>query len=187
MSSSNEGGSSTDAQQQQQVVKPTCKVVTRPGQRGARVHPKGCKVRNRVVSGAVRKESKAGRLKPQKIRVTSSGNYYFQVSRGNGRIDTRMLWDTGATTTVMSYTTAKRIGVLSKDGHLRPGLRWGADTAVITASEQRVTVKTIVNVPLKIQRTGEVVSGKMYLLRGGSSLYGLSHIKNTKTLKVKYR
>ena len=185
-SSNNEGGSSTGAQQQ--LVKPTCKAVTRPGQRGARVHPKGCKVRNRVQGdGTVRKESKLGRLKPEKIRVTSSGNYYFQVSRDGGRVYTRMLFDTGATVTVMSYTTAKRIGVLSKDGHLRSGLRWGADTTVITASEQRVTVKTIVNVPLKIQRTGEVVSGKMYLLRGGSSLYGLSHLKNTKTLKVKYR
>ena len=86
-----------------------------------------------------------------------------------------------------SGSCAKRIGVLSKDGHLRPGLRWGADATVTTASEQRITVKSIQDVPLKIERTGEVVSGKMYLLRGGSSLFGISHIKNVKTLKVKYR
>ena len=50
-----------------------------------------------------------------------------------------------------------------------------------------VTVKSIANVPLKLQRTGEVVSGKVYLLRSGSSLFGISHIKNVNTLKVKYR
>lgn len=175
-SSNNGGGSSTGAQQQQQQVKPTCKVVTRPGQRGARVHPKGCKVRNRVQGdGTVRKESKLGRLKPQKLRVTSARNYYLQVARGNGRIYTKMLWDTGATTTVMSYTTAKRVGILSKDGNLRPGLRYGADARVTIASGEQVTVKSIVDVPLKIQRTGEVVSGKLYLLRLGSSLFGISH------------
>ena len=139
------------------------------------------------VDGTVRKESKLGRLKPQKLRVTSTRNYYLQIARGNGRIYTKMLWDTGATTTVMSYTTAKRIGILSKDGHLRPGLRDGADETVVIASGERITVKSIVDVPLKIQRTGEVVSGKMFLLRQGSSLFGISHIKNVKSPKVKYR
>ena len=169
-SRNNEGGSSTGAQQQ--LVKPTCKVVTRPGQRGARVHPKGYKTRNRVQGdGTVRKESKLGRLKPQKLRVTSARNYYLQVARGNGRTYTRMLWDTGATVTVMSYTTAKNIGILSKDGNLRPGLRYGADAQVTIASGERVTVKSIANVPLKLQRTGEVVSGKVYLLRSGIHTY----------------
>ena len=186
-SSNNGGGSSTDAQQQQ-VVKPTCKAVTRPGGRGARIHPKGCKIRNRVqANGTVGKEPKAGRLKPEKLRVVSSRNYYLQVARGNGRVYTKMLWDTGATVTVMSYTTAKRIGILTKDGNLRPGLRYGEDARVVIASGERVTVKSIVDVPLKIQRTGEIVSGKVYLLRSGSSLFGISHIKNVKTLKVKYR
>ena len=180
-----EGGSSTGAQQQ---VKPTCKVVTRPGGRGARIHPKGCKVRNRVqVDGTVRQESKAGRLKPEKLRVTSARNYYLQVARGNGRVYTKMLWDTGATTTVLSYTTAKRIGILSKDGNLRSGLRYGADETVVIASGERITVKSIANVPLKLQRTCEIVNGKLFLLRQGSSLFGISHIKNVKTLKVKYR
>ena len=140
-------GSSSDAQQQQ--VKPTCKVVTRPGQRGARVHPKGCKVRNRVQGdGTVRKESKLGRLKPEKLRVVSSRNYYLQVARGNGRVYTKMLWDTGATVTVMSYTTAKRLGILTKDGNLRPGLRYGADARVVIASGERVTVKNPAHRPI---------------------------------------
>ena len=145
-------------------------------------------MKNRVqANGTVRKESKLGRLKPQKLRVTSARNYYLQVARGNGRVYTKMLWDTGATTTVMSYTTAKRIGILSKDGHLRAGLRYGADETVVIASGERITVKSIANVPLKLQRTGEIVNGKLFLLRQGSSLFGISHIKNVKTLKVKYR
>ena len=45
-------------------VKPTCKAVTRPNERGARVHPKGCKIRYKVQpgNGYIRKVAK-------KIRV----------------------------------------------------------------------------------------------------------------------
>jgi predicted aspartyl protease len=93
--------------------------------------------------------------------VTSARNYYLQVARGNGRIYTKMLWDTGATTTVMSYTVAKRLGLLSQQGNLRPGLRYGADETVVIASGERITVKSIANVPLKLQRTGEIVNGKL--------------------------
>ena len=84
-------------------------------------------------------------------------------------------------------TVAKRLGILSQQGHLRPGLRYAADETVVIASGERITVKSIVDVPLKIQRTGEIVNGKLCLLRQGSSLFGISHIKNVKTLKVKYR
>ena len=59
------------------MSRPTCKVVTRTPvagrSGGARIHPKGCKVRNRVqASGVIRKEPKAapGTLKPEKHRIT---------------------------------------------------------------------------------------------------------------------
>ena len=45
--------------------KPTCKVVKRAGQRGARIHPKGCTVRTNVDVGAGTKvrTNKAGEQK----------------------------------------------------------------------------------------------------------------------------
>ena len=53
--------------------KPKCKVVVRDfeGKRGARIHPKGCRVAKRVMApgGAVRKVDKRGRLKADKLKV----------------------------------------------------------------------------------------------------------------------
>ena len=44
--------------------KPTCKVVKREGQRGARIDPKGCKVRTSVnAQGSKKKENKQGQEK----------------------------------------------------------------------------------------------------------------------------
>ena len=52
-------------------IRPTCKAVLRPNERGARVHPRGCRVRYRVQpNGKIRKVSKAtGQLKPEKQTV----------------------------------------------------------------------------------------------------------------------
>ena len=50
--------------------KPTCKVVKREGQRGARIDPKGCKVRTtKDAQGNKKKENKQGQ---QKIKRTTT-------------------------------------------------------------------------------------------------------------------
>ena len=48
----------------EKAPRPKCKVVLRPGQKGASIYPKGCQVRNRIVDGQKRKVNKAGKLKP---------------------------------------------------------------------------------------------------------------------------
>ena len=50
--------------------KPTCKVVKREGQRGARIDPKGCKVRTtKDAQGNKKKETKQGN---EKIKRTTT-------------------------------------------------------------------------------------------------------------------
>ena len=50
--------------------KPTCKVVKREGQRGARIDPKGCKVRTtKDAQGNRKKETKQGQ---EKIKRTTT-------------------------------------------------------------------------------------------------------------------
>ena len=58
--------------------KPTCKVVKRAGQRGARIHPKGCTVRTNVDVGAGTKvrTNKAG----EKKRKVVEGGPEHQVT-----------------------------------------------------------------------------------------------------------
>ena len=51
--------------------RPKCKVVLKDGERGARIFPKGCQVRNRVVAGVKRKVDKKGALKPTKKKGQS--------------------------------------------------------------------------------------------------------------------
>ena len=179
-------------QQQQAPVRPTCKVVTKPGQRGARIHPRGCRVRNRIVNGTMRKVSKAtGQIKPLKTKIIERGrNYYVTVQRAGGRStqSSRFLWDTGASNTSMSRTVAIRLGILTQAGHLRAPLSYGQDMRTRIADGTVLVVKSVRDVPLVLQPTNEIVRGTVVLMPGNaSSLYGVSHIKNTRTIKVKYR
>ena len=59
--------------------RPTCKAVKRPNQRGARIHPRGCRVRYILHDdGTIRKNAKAdGRLKPAKQTIELQGDRHF--------------------------------------------------------------------------------------------------------------
>ena len=58
----------------------TCKVVKRAGQRGARIAPKGCKVRTDIsADGTTTERNKAGETK---IRRTVADNAYFMTVAG---------------------------------------------------------------------------------------------------------
>lgn len=178
------------------MSRPTCKVVTRTPvagrSGGARIHPKGCKVRNRVqASGVIRKEPKAapGTLKPEKHRITRRSGRHFQVIlNGPGGVRKRFMWDTGATVTTASPRVLRELGVLTASGQPRGGLQWGPTATVDLADGSQHQMRTIRDVPLTIAGTNEVVRGEVTVGSGnGASLFGLGHIGQVKTLKVKFK
>ena len=99
--------------------KPTCKVVKREGQRGARIDPKGCKVRTtKDTQGNKRQYNKRGE---EKITLKTTGNEMRLVVAGARQHSTvrnwgnrtmrqraewrdrhKMIYDTGAQVTSMS-------------------------------------------------------------------------------------
>ena len=103
--------------------KPTCKVVKRQGQTGARIDPKGCKVRSeKDAAGRVKTTNKQGQQK-HKVKETDRDHYLFisgnktthHNKRNNWNNETpaqkaafgsthRILYDTGATGTFMTPT-----------------------------------------------------------------------------------
>ena len=172
-------------------VQPTCKAVTRPNQRGARVHPKGCKIRYKVQGGGeIRKVAKSapGVLKPakQKIIIEGVNHFRFQVRVRNSPVSTFM-WDTGASYTSMSQWTARRLRILGVNNTPIGGFKWSGSHQTQIANGTLVSVKRIDNVPLTFRRYDETVLGTIAIMpdETASSLYGISHIRNVKTLKVK--
>lgn len=172
-------------------VQPTCKAVTRPNERGARVHPKGCKVRYKVQNaGEIRKIAKAapGVLKPAKQRITIEGDdhFRFQVRVRNSPVSL-FLWDTGATYTSMSQRVARNLGILGVNNTPINGFAWSGSHNTEIGDGSLVPVRRIADVPLTFVRYGETVRGTIAIMpnENSSSLYGISHIRNVKTLKVK--
>ena len=173
-------------------VQPTCEAVTRPNQRGARVHPKGCKVRYKVqVGGQIRKVAKAnpGVLKPFKRSIEVRGGHFrFQVRVRNSP-QQKFMWDSGATYTSLNQKTARSLGILGVKNQPINGFSWSGAHHTQIADGSLVPVKRIANVPLTFVRYGETVIGTIQIMsnESSSSLYGLSHIRNVKTLKVKIK
>ena len=63
--------------------KPTCKVVKREGQRGARIDPKGCKVRTtKDAQGNKRQYNKQGQ---EKFKIIELRNEYAVTIAGSRR------------------------------------------------------------------------------------------------------
>ena len=70
--------------------KPTCKVVKREGQRGARIDPKGCKVRTtKDTQGNKRQYNKRGE---EKITIKTTGNEMRLVVAGARQHSTVRNW-----------------------------------------------------------------------------------------------
>lgn len=172
-------------------VKPTCKAVKRPGQRGARIHPRGCRVRYILNNdGTLGKNAKAtGTLKPAKQTIVIEGDRHFQFNaRVRNSPSTRFLWDTGATITSISQKTARKLGLLGTNNQPINGFSWGADEQTTIADGSVIQVKTINNVPLTFARfSEETVNGTVIIIRDESSpsLFGVNMIRKVKTLKIK--
>lgn len=177
------------------MIQPTCKAVTRPGQRGARIHPKGCKVRYKVQADrSIRKVAKAtpGVLKPVKHKVYeyngTQANFMIRYTRQHPGNRRNFLWDTGATWTTADVAGWKAMGVLTPNGEPRAPLQWGASKRIVIADGTESNVRHIPRVPLAIMQTGESVSGGVLVMPAGASyLLGVSHIGKVKTLKVKFK
>ena len=171
--------------------RPTCKVVTRPNGSGARIHPRGCKVRSRVqADNSVRKEAKAtGLIKPVKRTYIEEGNNHYLMMEAPNGYGNRMMWDTGATYTSISIETAKRLGILTQQrAQVAAGFTAGPEEPTRIANGTLIQVRSVLNVPLQVQRTGEIVRGRVNIMPGNAtSLLGNSHIRQIKTMKIKFR
>ena len=92
--------------------KPTCKVVKREGQGGARIHPKGCQVRTDVkADGSKITKDKAGQRKYKKTE--DRDRHHIFVARSPNEPRSRwveLVYDTGAVFTVMNATNARKLG-----------------------------------------------------------------------------
>jgi predicted aspartyl protease len=172
-------------------MRTTCKAVKRPNERGARIHPRGCRVRYILHDdGTIRKNAKAdGRLKPAKQTIELEGDrhFMFKAHVRNSR-DTRFLWDTGATNTSVSRRTARKLGLIGANNQPINGFSWGQNVYTTIANGSVMEVKTINNVPLTFRDYAqETVVGKVLVMQDetSSSLFGIGMIRKVKTLKIK--
>ena len=171
--------------------RPTCKAVKRPNERGARVHPRGCRVRYILHDdGTIRKNAKAdGRLKPAKQTIELQGERHFRFkAHVNNSRATTFLWDTGATNTSMSRRTARKLGLIGNNNQPINGFSWGQNVSTTIADGSVMEVKTINNVPLTFRDYAqETVVGTVLVMQDetSSSLFGIGMIRKVKTLKIK--
>ena len=105
--------------------KPTCRVVKRAGQTGARIDPKGCTVRTeKSITGKLTTKNKAGQTKiktkqySNQFTLTICGAGQQSVpngwlmrtdnSKANYKEDHKILYDTGAQVALMSKALLTR-------------------------------------------------------------------------------
>ena len=185
--------------------KKTCKVVKREGQRGARIAPKGCKVRTDIsADGTTTRRNKAGETK---IKRTVGDNAFFMTVAGanqqsviNGWVDRstaskrtykathKMLYDTGAQVTLMSRALCEKLGI-----------KWRRKTNVSSQVIHGVggseTLKILHDVEFYLQidsRSNQwtKVTADINVKRednSTSNLLGIDTIRQIKRLNVKFR
>ena len=121
--------------------KPTCKVVKREGQKGARIAPKGCVVRTEEDREGVKvRKNKAGMVKLTKrvdtdevafrLMVAADAEFPQSAMEDNGRVmtyfdkqsyaeDHSMIYDTGAQMTLMHVNFLKRLSIPGIEERIR--------------------------------------------------------------------
>ena len=184
--------------------KPTCRVVKRAGQTGARIDPKGCTVRTeKSATGKLTTKNKAGETKIKvkeannKFMMTIAGSTQQSVPRGWSKRTAankaayknnhKILYDTGAQVTLMSKALLGKIGVnwrRTTNYHM-------ADIQGVTGSEN---MKVLHNVPFYVllhSKTSQwtLVTVNVYVKDADtatSNLIGVDAILQLKRLKVKF-
>jgi len=187
-------------------TQPTCKVVTIPGQRGARIYPKGCKVRWKVNNNEYEKYSKAtGQKKPKKTSITTGGSEFMlriKFPDVEERFQNRTLefaYDTGAESTNMSRIQAIHMGLLDRkkspdfdnmvisDAAFEAGVRFGKDTQSVNANNTADESTELIGVRMLMPLTGEIITDTILVGEDDQPLFGAESIQQTKQLKVKFR
>lgn len=173
----------------------TCKVVLKENQRGARIAPKGCKVRTKIEGGVKTSTNKDGQIKRKVtidttterelvVRVRSAANVVGQLPN----VSVPMSWDTGAEIDTISYDDAVKLKILD-----RPHYRATIDLA-LNMSQESFEVR---NVPIWVRLTagtpyyGNVVSRRLFITPGKrtrtSNVIGTVSIAQlSKVFKVKF-
>ncbi len=165
------------------AVAPTCKVVraqeTPKGGKGARIYPKGCKVRGRVsATGGVDKYDKQGNLK---MKVKEGGRSHTVPVLLNNRA-VNMVYDTGAMVTTMTREKANELRV----GGGMPEQGQFYKMAAVTGVGGNQQMSVYRNVDLKLGPTGEDISGEVWV-GGNHNLLGVPQQKKAKRYKVKFK
>ena len=160
--------------------KPACKAVKRTlsGQRGARIHPKGCTVRTTVntTTGIKTRTNKAGQIK-RKTKTTGDEFRVRVKSVPNSNVSVPMLWDTGAGIDTISHADAVKLNILNRPHY--PSAIEGAGDIVHNSFELR-------NVPLWVRLTTgtpstRIVSRQLFITPGRRS--HTSNVIGTPTIK----
>ena len=153
--------------------RPTCKVVTRPGQRGARIAPKGCKVRKTQAGQTIRSYTKAG---VEKAKITTNRlKYTLTAARNNHRV--RMLFDTGAMVTTIQQADVARWG-LGAPSATKP-LR------VASGATIQVPTHNAVSFNVRINGRSYPVTSTLYVT-AGERLCGVNTIRQLEGVSIKY-
>jgi hypothetical protein len=174
-----------------QADKPKCKVVVRDfeGKRGARIHPKGCRVAKRVMApgGAVRKVDKRGRLKADKLKVKVTDVEYAVNVRAPDGSHVEFIYDTGATSSTANYAVARQFGLINSDNQPTGTYQHRSTTSILADGSRRPVLKFL-DVPFRLRETGQTSVGAVTVSARSSMLYGVSHMRGQrKYLKVKFK
>ena len=177
---------------QQTNKRPKCKVVRRMHDKHnglARIHPKGCRVTNRVMSkgGKIRKVNKAGKFKPVKMKYKArKKSFYVHALMPDGSI-AKLVWDSGATSTSLNHAVAKKLGLIDAAGHATDKYPHSA-VNVMTADASKHKAVQFRNVPLMIREAkGAIAKGDAIVWKRASLLFGVTHMRAVrKHMAVKF-
>ena len=191
--------------------KPTCKVVKRQGQAGARIDPKGCKVRSeKDAAGKVKTTNKQGQ---QKHKTTQKGREHWIIISGKkpahatvrSNWDTytrekirdfghenkqahRILYDTGATGTLMTPALLRKLGENpNRTNNIRHTTGHGATGGPVNMKVLRDVTFWVLIGRFKKQEWVKIKED-VVVATGSFSLFGTSSIKQLGTrYKVKFK
>ena len=192
-------------------TQPTCKVVKRDGQRGARINPKGCKVRTtKDTQGNKRQYNKRGE---EKITLKTTGNEMRLVVAGARQHSTvrnwgnrtmrqraewrdrhKMIYDTGAQVTSMSREMCDRLRIdwRRTTNYTMQSVRGVGNTSTPCKVLHDVEFYICIDAPLKVTAQWAKVKVDVYVLlipeSSTSNLIGVTAIRQLKSrFKLKFK
>lgn len=163
--------------------KPTCKVVKRQGQKGARIHPKGCQVRTGVSGANYATKTKTNKQGQKKVKIKVPGRKHEIIAARSPLSPigdwVRMTYDTGAMATAMKPSAASKLGypppIVQAEGTPR-------QIRGVTGYTQSMELNMTFYIKLG-PNDWRQVSGLAWVSPGmtSSNLLGVTHIKGLKS------